>query len=105
AAGGRNVTQAFQGFRPLSPEAAAGLAPEAILLMDHTLAEAGGPAAVAALPGIALTPAARAGRILSVAATDLAFGPRAAQARHRLLAALHPGLGLPALPPRPWAQG
>ncbi|WP_159994152.1 hemin ABC transporter substrate-binding protein [Roseomonas sp. 18066] len=105
ACGGRNVTQGFQGFRPLSPEAAAALAPQAILLMDHTLAEAGGPAAVAALPGIALTPAAAAGRIFSVDATDLAFGPRAAQARRRLLAALHPTLALPALPPRAWAQG
>lgn len=105
AAGGVNLLQGFAGYRPLSPEAAVDLRPDVILTMDHALLEAGGVEAVANLPGLALTPAGAARRILSIGSTDLAFGPRAAQARRGLAAQLHLDRPWPTLPPRPWAAG
>lgn len=104
AAGGRNLLQDFAGYRPLSPEAAAGLQPDAVVMMEHSLRSAGGPEAVAALPGLALTPAGAARRILSIGSTDLAFGPRAAQARRKLAVQLHPERDWPELPARAWAR-
>ncbi len=103
AAGGENALRGFQGYRPLSAEAAGGLAPDAILMMDHALAEAGGVAAVAAVPALAVTPAARQGRVIAMDGPYLLnFGPRAAAARRDLASRLHPGLALPLLPERPW---
>ncbi|MCQ4162952.1 ABC transporter substrate-binding protein, partial [Roseomonas sp. GC11] len=105
AAGGVNVMAGVQGYRPLSAEAAASLAPDVLLMMPHSLDEAGGQAAVLASPALALTPAAAAGRLHSVDAGHLSFGPRAALARREVAALLHPGLALPALPERPWYRG
>ncbi len=103
AAGGTNPVRDFVGYRPLSAEAAAMLAPDAILMMDHALAEAGGAATALMVPALAVTPAARAGRILAFDGAFLFnFGPRAAHARLALARALHPGLALPDLPGRPW---
>lgn len=103
AAGGENPLRGFQGYRPLSAEAAAALAPDLLLMMHHALEEGGGRDAVLASPALAVTPAARAGRLHGIDPAALNFGPRAAQARRALAALLHPGLALPALPPRPWA--
>jgi iron complex transport system substrate-binding protein len=103
AAGGENPVRGFTGYRPLSAEAAAGLAPEAILMMDHALAEAGGTRGVLSAPALAVTPAARTGRVLAMDGPYLLnFGPRAAAARRDLAALLHPALPLPELPARPW---
>jgi iron complex transport system substrate-binding protein len=103
AAGGVNPVLDFEGYRPLSAEAAAILAPDVILMMDHALAEAGGPGAALNAPALAVTPAARSGRILAFdGAFLLNFGPRAAHARLALARAIHPGLALPELPERPW---
>lgn len=106
AAGGENAVRHFEGYRPLSAEAASMLAPDAILMMDHALAEAGGPGPALHVPALAVTPAARSGRILAFdGAFLLNFGPRAAHARRALARALHPGLALPELPERPWTAG
>ncbi len=106
AAGGENPVRNFEGYRPLSAEAAAMLAPDGILMMDHALAEAGGPGPALNTPALAVTPAARHGRILAFdGAFLLNFGPRAAHARLALARALHPGLALPDLPERPWTAG
>lgn len=103
AAGAANVVQGFEGYRPLSPEAAARLAPEVAVLMSHALAEAGGAEALLRLPAFAVTPLARGGRIIGMdGAYLLGFGPRAAQARRDLARLLHPQATLPELPPRPW---
>ena len=103
AAGGENPVRGFAGYRPLSAEAAAGLAPEAILMMDHALAEAGGARGLLSAPALAVTPAARTGRVLAMDGPYLLnFGPRAAAARRDLAALLHPALPLPAPPARPW---
>lgn len=103
AAGAENVVRGFSGYRPLSAEAAATLAPEVIVMMEHVLAEAGGAAAVGRIPALAVTPAGAAGRIVALEGSFLlGFGPRAAHARRALTAALHPRAALPALPARAW---
>jgi iron complex transport system substrate-binding protein len=103
AAGAVNVIRGFTGYRPLSAEAAATLAPEAIVMMDHALAEGGGAEAVFRIPALAVTPAAAARRVVALDGSYmLGFGPRAAHARRDLAALLHPRARLPALPPRPW---
>jgi iron complex transport system substrate-binding protein len=103
AAGGRNAMGGFEGYRPLSAEAAVALAPDVLLLMDHALAEAGGPDALRRVPALAVTPALRSGRVLAMDGPYLLnFGPRAAAARRDLAARLHPDAALPTLPERPW---
>ncbi len=103
AAGGQNVVREFPGYRPLSAESAAMLAPDFILMMEHALAEAGGAATAFNTPALAVTPAARNGRMLSFDGTFLLnFGPRAAHARLALARALHGVQPFPALPERPW---
>lgn len=103
AAGAENLVRGFRGYRPLSAEAAAMLAPEAIVMMEHSVIEAGGPDAVLAIPALAVTPAARARRLTALeGAYAIGFGPRAAHARRDLAALLHPRAALPGLPVRPW---
>jgi iron complex transport system substrate-binding protein len=103
AAGGENAVRGFEGYKPLSAEAAVALAPDVILMMDHALAEAGGGAALRTVPALAVTPAVRQGRVVAMDGPYLLnFGPRAAAARRDLAARLHPALDLPALPERPW---
>ena len=92
----RNVGADFQGYKPLSGEAAAALAPEIILVSDTTAAVLGGMNAVRARPEIALTPAGKNGRIIVVdTMLMLGFGPRTPQAVAELAQTLHPGLKLP----------
>ncbi|WP_419897225.1 heme/hemin ABC transporter substrate-binding protein [Roseomonas sp. USHLN139] len=105
AAGGSNPMAGFQGYRPLSAEAAAIAAPDVLLMMQHALGEAGGRAAVLESPALALTPAAAQGRLVAIDPGHLTFGPRAPLARRALFAELHPGLALPALPERAWYRG
>ena len=103
AAGARNPITGFTGYRPLSAEAAATLAPEVIVMMDHALAEAGGVEAVLRMPALAVTPAAATRRVVALDGSYmLGFGPRAAHARRDLAALLHPRAALPVLPSRPW---
>jgi iron complex transport system substrate-binding protein len=103
AAGAINVVRGFTGYRPLSAEAAAGLAPEAIVMMEHALVEGGGAEAVARIPALAVTQAAASRRVVALDGSYLlGFGPRAAHARRDLAALLHPGAALPALPRRAW---
>lgn len=103
AAGAENVVRGFDGYRPLSAEAAAQLAPEAVVMMSHALAEAGGMEAVLAVPALAVTPVARSRRVLAVDGSYvLGFGPRAAHARRDLARLLHPGAALAELPARAW---
>ncbi|WP_165838656.1 heme/hemin ABC transporter substrate-binding protein [Roseicella frigidaeris] len=107
AAGGVNCAhEIWSGYRPLAAESAAGLAPDVVLMMQQSLAEAGGVAEVAAAPAIAVTPAGQAGRIIGMDGPYLMnFGPRAAHSRRDLALRLHPGLALPPLPARPWIGG
>lgn len=84
-AGLENVAATYRGYRPLSPEAMVALAPELIITTTLSAESAGGLAAFAAQPGVAATPAARAGRVIAV--DDLlllGMGPRVAEAVARL---------------------
>lgn len=81
AAGAVNVMQGFDGYRPLSAEAAAQLAPEAVVMMAQAVAEAGGLAALLGIPALAVTPVARNRRVPAVDGSYLlGFGPRATPA-------------------------
>jgi iron complex transport system substrate-binding protein len=103
AAGATNAVTAFPGYRPLSAEAAATFAPEAVVMMEHALAEAGGIDQVLRIPALAVTPAAAARRVAGLDGSYvLGFGPRAAHARRHAAALLHPRAALPELPARPW---
>lgn len=106
AAGAVNPVSGFNGYRPLSAEAAAALAPDAVVMMAHALDEAGGAEAVRRIPALAVTPAVASGRILAIDGSYvLNFGPRAANARRDAARLLHPDLALPTLPDRPWLRG
>lgn len=95
-AGGRNAVGNFNGYKPLSAEAAVSAAPDMLLFMDRTLDEIGGLDGIAARPELALTPAVQAGRVKAMdGLLLLGFGPRTPQAVRELAAALHPTLALP----------
>ena len=92
-AGGRNAFDSFEGFKPLSPEAAVASAPDVVLVTEQTLKALGGRDRLIARPEVAATPAGRAGRIVAMdALLLLGFGPRTPEAIRRLAAALHPAL-------------
>lgn len=92
-AGGRNAIQAFEGYKPLSPEAAVAAQPDVVLVTQGTLERLGGEAEVLARPELAATPAARDGRLVAMdGLLLLGFGPRTPQAMALLAEALHPDL-------------
>lgn len=100
--GGTNAIEGFEGYKPLSAEAAIDAAPEVIMLMAHSLAEMGGEAAILASPQLAHTPAVRARKLFAIDGSyAIGWGPRAAHARRDI--ALGFGIsGLPELPARAW---
>ncbi len=95
-AGGVNAVSDFEGYKPLSPEAAVAVQPEVILITRRSLGLLGGEAGLLALPEVAVTPAGLARRIVSLdGLLLLGFGPRTGQAVRWLARELHPGLALP----------
>lgn len=95
-AGGINAVDAFDSFKPLSPEAAVLASPDVLLVTNRTLELLGGKAGLLGLPEISLTPAARQGRVVAIdGLLLLGFGPRTGQAVRTLAAKLHPNLALP----------
>jgi iron complex transport system substrate-binding protein len=93
AAGGVNAISGYDGYKPLSPEAAVLADPEILLVPDRTLEQMGGPDAILQRPEIAPTRAARTGRIVSVdGLLVFGFGPRIAEAVELLSAAFHPAV-------------
>ncbi len=80
-AGAKNAVTGYEGYKPLSPEAATSLAPEILLVTTQGLEQSGGKASLLAAPGVSLTPAAKNGRIVAMdALLLLGFGPRTAEA-------------------------
>lgn len=89
-AGGTNAVQGYNGYKPLTSEAAVAAAPDLILLMDSGLESIGGAQGLWQLPGLALTPAGQQGRVLSMDGLFLlGFGPRLGQAALALNEALY----------------
>lgn len=75
-AGGVNPLTQFEGFRPLTEEGVVAAAPDIVLMTERSFERAGGLSGVLRLPGIALTPAGRSGRVVAV--SDMyfqGFGP------------------------------
>ena len=104
-AGGVNAVSEFNGYKPLSPEAATLAAPDVILMTSDTVEALGGPDAVLSQTALAPTPAAQENRLVSMDALYLAgFGPRLAHSIHDLAAKLHPEHEFAALPARPWTE-
>ena len=89
-AGAANALTVFDGYKPLTPEAAIAAAPDIILATDQGLQAAGGIDGLLAAPGLAQTPAGRARRVVAQdALLMLGFGPRLPQAVAALASALH----------------
>jgi len=92
-AGGTNAVQGYEGYKPLSPEAAIDIDPDLVLISEHGLALLGGLEGLAARPDLGLLPAVRDGRVMVMEANYLlGFGPRAAEAAAELAQRLHPTL-------------
>jgi len=88
-AGAENAVQGFEGYRPLTPEALVEAAPDAFVITREGLEALGGEQGFWAKPGIALTPAAKSKRLVTMdALLLLGFGPRLPQAVRELARAV-----------------
>ncbi len=95
-AGGENVAAEFTSFKPVSSEALVAMAPEVILTTSRTVGEFRDGGIEKALPGIALTPAGKANRIIVMEDLYLmGFGPRVGDALVDLSRQFHPASGAP----------
>ncbi len=75
--GANNVVRDYEGYRPLTPEAAITQAPDIILITSQTLEHTGGKANLLKAPGLALTPAGIQGNVIAMdALLMIGFGPR-----------------------------
>lgn len=94
-AGADNAVTAYQGFKPMTPEAVIAAAPAVVILVPSGgLESLGGVDAIRAFPGIAQSPAAAAQRV--VAMDDgllLGFGVRTGAGMRELGRLLHPEIG------------
>ncbi len=81
-AGLRNAFASVEGFKPITAEAVAASGAEVLVFTESGLASVGGPrGALATIPGLALTPAGRAGRVVAFPDDGLLWmGPRLAEA-------------------------
>ena len=75
--GADNAVSDYEGYRPLTPEAAITQAPDIILITRQTLEHTGGEANLLKAPGLALTPAGMQGHVIAMdALLMIGFGPR-----------------------------
>jgi iron complex transport system substrate-binding protein len=80
-AGAENAVTDFEGYLPLTAEAAVAAAPDVILIFQTGLESIGGEAGLLEHPGVAQTPAAQNGRIVAMDGLYLLnFGPRMGEA-------------------------
>ena len=92
-AGGANAINAYDGYKPLSPEALVAAAPDVILVTERSLKMLGGLNGIATIPEIRQTPAGKSGRIVAMnGLLLLGFGPRTGSAARDLAQTLHPNL-------------
>lgn len=88
-AGGTNVIQSFEGYKPVTEEAIAAAQPDVILMMDRRGGHASTNAELWAMPALAQTPAAQGDAVVRIdGLLLLGFGPRTPQA----ITALHSAL-------------
>jgi len=92
-AGGENIYPGFGSYIPMTPEGIVESAPDIVLTTDASIERFGGLDAFLAAPGVAQTPAAATGRIVSMDDLYLlGFGPRTGRAIADLARLLHPEL-------------
>jgi len=90
-AGARNVAEAIDGYKVMTDEAIIAAAPQVILMPEGGMDEEMNAAAVRAHPALGHTPAAEAGRIVTIdGLMVLGFGPRVGDAVLELNAAFYP---------------
>jgi len=70
-AGGANVVEMMEGYKPLSQEAMVALAPQFIIINNEGMTPVNGSIAALSAPGAMMTPAARDGRIITLSAGAL----------------------------------
>ena len=89
AAGGQNVISEYAGYRPLTAEALLAAKPDMILATTRSLKAVGGEKGLWATPGLALTPAGKAKKLVIIDDLKLlGFGPRTGDAVLELSKAL-----------------
>jgi len=90
-AGGVNAVRDYANYKPLTAEGAVAAAPDYILVTTRGLEASGGVEGLLKQPGLALTPAGQAGRIIAMDDLYLlGFGPRLGLAAKELCEQLHP---------------
>jgi iron complex transport system substrate-binding protein len=90
-AGGVNAVDSTGGMLRLTPELIAKAAPDVIIATDVGFDRVGSVEKFAAMPGVALTPAAKSGRIHRIDESEVMyFGPRTPAALRRIAGWLHP---------------
>lgn len=91
ALSGADNVAGYEGYKPLTPEAAAALAPQVIVAPDFVVNSAGGEAALLAQSALALTPAGQQRRLVVMPGEQLlSFGPRLGQTVAELARRLRP---------------
>ena len=76
-AGASNSVTGYEGYKPLTPEAAIMHAPDIILNTEQGLQQAGGKQSLLKSPGLSLTPAGSKGHVIAMdSLLLLGFGPR-----------------------------
>lgn len=89
-AGGVNAVDSVGGMMRLTPELIARAAPDVIIATDVGFDRVGSAAKFATLPGVALTPAAKSGRVYRVDETEVMyFGPRTPASIRKIAGWLH----------------
>ncbi|WP_338875923.1 ABC transporter substrate-binding protein [Spirosoma sp. SC4-14] len=89
-AGGKNVMDTLKGMKPLSPEIISKAQPDIILVTDFGYDRLGNAEKLAALPGIALTPAGKNKKIYRIEEHDLIYlGPRTGENILMLMKLIH----------------
>lgn len=79
--GAENAVDGYEGYKPLTPEAAVALKPDVILVTKQGFDRVGGKKGLLALPGLSLTPAGQRGNVIVMdALLMLGFGPRTVMA-------------------------
>jgi heme transport system substrate-binding protein len=98
-AGGVNAIDSTGGMLRLTPELIAKAAPDVIIATDVGYDRLGSSAKFASLPGVALTPAGKSGRVYRVDETEVMyFSPRTPAVLRKIADWLHPGATSPAQP-------
>jgi iron complex transport system substrate-binding protein len=104
-AGAVSAITSYEGYRPVTAEAALAAAPDWLVAPSHSVEARGGVERFLAQPQLSLLPAARAGRLASFDSLYLlGFGPRAPHAARDLAALLHGRAEMARLPERPWLR-